>query len=306
MDLESVTDELYQLLPQDFTAARNERAARARTAGDRELAAQIKELRRPTLSAWASNLLVRQQPEKVQPLISLGEGLRQAHQQLDGGQLRDLGRQQHALVGALAREARTLAEAAGQSVGEAAQHEIEDTLHAVLADPRAAEEWAAGRLARPLSAPVGFAGAVQTTVPPRETPATPPGRSAKPEKRTQPRTQTQSRAEERELRKQIARARKAAETAEAAEEKASALEAEQREAESERDRADSARDQAEERVSELARELKAAQQQQKDARAKARTARDTAKAAEQAAKSARREASAAREAAERPAAQTPE
>ncbi|MFD3441069.1 hypothetical protein ACFWU3_26565 [Streptomyces sp. NPDC058685] len=301
MDLESVTDELYQLLPQDFTAARNERAARARTAGDHELAARIKELRRPTLSAWASNLLVRQQSEKVQPLIGLGEGLRQAHQQLDGGQLRELGRQQHALVGALAREARKLAEAAGQSVGEAAQHEIEATLHAVLADPRAAEQWAAGRLARPLNAPVGFDGAVQTTVPSPGTPPTPTGRAAKPEKRPQPRTQTRSRAEEREQRRQIDRARKAAEAAETAEKKASALEAEQREAEWAGDRADSARVEAEERVSELARELKAAQRQQKDARARARTARDTAKAAEQAAKSARRKASAAREAAERPA-----
>ncbi len=45
------------------------------------------------LSAWASNLLVREQPDEVQRLVHLGEALRQAHQDLDGEQLREL---QHA------------------------------------------------------------------------------------------------------------------------------------------------------------------------------------------------------------------
>ncbi|MFV0138119.1 hypothetical protein ACLGIH_34035 [Streptomyces sp. HMX87] len=64
MDLETVSDELYGLRPGDFTAARNERAKAARSAGDRELAEQIRRLRRPTLAAWAGNLLVRQQPDE--------------------------------------------------------------------------------------------------------------------------------------------------------------------------------------------------------------------------------------------------
>ncbi|MBT2394969.1 hypothetical protein [Streptomyces sp. ISL-100] len=156
MDLESITDELYGLAPADFTAARNERAAAARTAGDRELAARIQALRRPALSAWASNLLVRRQPEQVQPLLSLGEGMRQAHRDLDGEQLRELGRRQHDLVGALGRQAKQLAADAGHPVSEDVQHEVERTLHAVLADPDAAREWAAGRLTKPLSPPVGF------------------------------------------------------------------------------------------------------------------------------------------------------
>ncbi|WP_432171865.1 hypothetical protein [Streptomyces sp. 1222.5] len=56
MDLDAVADELYALAPSVFTAARDESAQAARAAGDRKLAEEIRRLRRPTLSAWASNL----------------------------------------------------------------------------------------------------------------------------------------------------------------------------------------------------------------------------------------------------------
>ncbi|MDQ0938713.1 hypothetical protein [Streptomyces sp. V1I1] len=50
--------------------------------------------------------------------------------------LRELSRQQHALVGALARQARQMAADAGHTVSEDVQHEVESTLHAVLAEHR--------------------------------------------------------------------------------------------------------------------------------------------------------------------------
>ncbi|MFI9760919.1 hypothetical protein ACIHFB_23565 [Streptomyces sp. NPDC051963] len=156
LDLDAVADELYGLRPEDFTAARDVRAAAARTAGDRALAESIGKLRRPSLSAWAGNLLVREQPDRIEPLLRLGEGLRQAHQDLDGAQLRELSRQQRALISALSRQAGQLAAQAGHPIGEDARREIESTLHTVLADPEAAREWARGRLVKPLTATVGF------------------------------------------------------------------------------------------------------------------------------------------------------
>ncbi|MEV0174537.1 hypothetical protein AB0I00_25865 [Streptomyces sp. NPDC050803] len=177
MDLDSVAEELYGLRPEDFTAARDVRVARARTAGDRVLAGKIGKLRRPSLSAWVSNLLVRERPDEVQAVLRLGEGLRQAHRDLDGTQLRELVRQQRSLIGALSREARELAAQAGHPVGESVQREVETTLHAVLADAVAAREWATGRLAKPLSAAVGFPAAAPDAVPRRAAaPAPPPGK----------------------------------------------------------------------------------------------------------------------------------
>ncbi|MGR6975060.1 hypothetical protein ACU639_36705 [Streptomyces cynarae] len=138
MDLDAVADELYGLSPGEFTAARDERAKSARAAGDRTLADQIRRLRRPTQAAWASNLLVREQPEEVQRLLQLGEALRQAHKDLDGQQLRELSAQQHQLTFALARQAGELTAQAGQRISDATRQEVQDTLHAVLADPEAA------------------------------------------------------------------------------------------------------------------------------------------------------------------------
>ncbi|WP_374984493.1 hypothetical protein [Streptomyces fradiae] len=157
MDVESVADELYGLRPSQFTAVRERRAAEARTAGDRALADRVKALRRPTAAAWASNLLVRARPGEARSLVALGEELRQAHRDLDGARLRELGRQQHVLVAALAREAQRLTAEAGERIGDGARGQVEATLHAALADPDAAREWVAGRLNRALSAPVGFA-----------------------------------------------------------------------------------------------------------------------------------------------------
>ncbi|OIJ85661.1 hypothetical protein BIV24_28005 [Streptomyces colonosanans] len=159
MDLESIAGELYALHPTQFVKARTVRTNEALTAGRAVLAAQIGALRRPTLSGWASNLLVQWKPDQVTRLLRLGEGLRQARHTLDRAKLKRLNRQQHALVDALSRQARDLAAAAGHPIGEAAQRKAEETLHAALADPEAARVWASGRLVKALVPPVGFTAA---------------------------------------------------------------------------------------------------------------------------------------------------
>ncbi|MEW2514427.1 hypothetical protein [Streptomyces sp. NPDC046870] len=159
MDLDAVADELYGLRPEEFVAARDRRARDARKAGDQALAKEIGALRRPSLAAWVSNLLVRRKPEEVQPLLGLGEELRRAHRELNGAELRRLARRQNEVIGALGRQARQLAARAGHPVGEGVQREVEETLHAALADPEAAREWAVGRLVKPLSSTIGFPAA---------------------------------------------------------------------------------------------------------------------------------------------------
>jgi hypothetical protein len=151
VDLDPIAGDLYGLRPGEFTAARDARAAEARRDGDKELAAAIKKLKRPSVSAWLANLLVRQRPDEVQRLLTLGEGLRQAQQQLAGEQLRALSQQRHQVVAALVQEAASLASAEGQPVSPAAQRELQETLEAALSDPAAAEAFGAGRLTTALS-----------------------------------------------------------------------------------------------------------------------------------------------------------
>ncbi|MFE4258131.1 hypothetical protein [Streptomyces sp. NPDC056883] len=158
MDVESVAAELYGLLPSEFTAARDAQVAKARKAGDKNLAKAIAALRRPTVAAWTAGLLARHRPEEAHGLVQLGEALRTAHRSLDAGQLRKLSHDQHVVIGELARTARALAAGAGQAVSEPVQREVEQILHTVLSDADVAAQWEAGSLATTPDPVSGFAG----------------------------------------------------------------------------------------------------------------------------------------------------
>ncbi len=281
MDLDAVTDELYGLPPGDFTATRDQRAKAAGSAGDRELAERIRRLRRPTLAAWASNLLVRRRSEEAERLLQLGEALRRAHRDLDGGQLKALSAQQNQLTFALARQADQLTAEAGHRIGEGARQEVQETLHAVLADPEAAAEWAKGRLAKPLSAPVGF------PAPSGGQPAPRPASLRAAAGTGEVADLDTARTRRREQQERLARARQQAADAERA------LQGRQEElarAEEKQSRAERDRQQAEERVTELSRQLKHAESDKRRAREAARKARDHTRRADRDLREARRRA----------------
>jgi hypothetical protein len=179
--LREVAEELYGLRPEEFTGARTAAEKEARGAGDRELAAAVKALRRPAVAAWVVNLLGRRNAELLTQVVSLGDSLRQAQAQLQGDELRELTRQRRRLVAAVTAEARSLAESQGQRLSDAVVRQVEETLQAAMADPRAAEAVLSGLLAQPLSSTgveslTGEALAVPlgTRRPPAEPPPGPP------------------------------------------------------------------------------------------------------------------------------------
>ncbi|WP_420078126.1 hypothetical protein ACN6AT_01630 [Streptomyces sp. JL4002] len=157
VDVDAVTTELYGLLPEEFTAARDARAAAARRDGDRAAAEALAALRRPTLAVWAANLLARAEEDQARRLLELGQGLRDAHRNLAGEELRTLSHQQHVVVAAMACEACRLAGEAGKPVSGSVRHAVEQILRAVLTDPATAEAWARGVLAEAPPPVVGFA-----------------------------------------------------------------------------------------------------------------------------------------------------
>ncbi|MFJ3621982.1 hypothetical protein ACIPSH_28085 [Streptomyces iakyrus] len=274
MDYDSVADELYALRPEEFTAARASAVASARTAGDRELAGRIGALRKPSLAAWVSNLLVRSSPGEVEPLLRLGEGLRQAHQDLDGAQLRELSRRQHALIRALSLQARQLAKEAGHPIGEGVQREVENTLHAVLADPEAARAWAGGRLTKPLDAAVGFPAVAEGARPQRPAPAPsrPAEKTSEQQRRRLDRARKEAEAAERELRELRDEAAAAGEAAEEAKRQVDALQR---------------------HVEELTGELERIRSEHQQARFAERTARERARTADRRVREAGRKAATA-------------
>jgi hypothetical protein len=145
-DFDEVADELYGLPPEEFTAARTRYEKEAKAAGDRKTAADIHALAKPTVTAWLANQLVRAHRSELEPLLELGAALRDATQNLDGDQLRELSRQQQKVIYALVQQARALARLAGRSVSEDAVRGFEETMRAALADELAARFLLLGRL----------------------------------------------------------------------------------------------------------------------------------------------------------------
>ncbi len=146
MNPDDVVDELYGLLPSEFTAARDARASEARKAGDRERAEALKQLRRPTAGAFLANVLVRERREDLDTLLELGTAMRQAQAEGEGGQLRRLSQERRQSIARLAKEAGRLAGERGQEAGAGAVRELEDTLEAAVADTEAAAALRSGRL----------------------------------------------------------------------------------------------------------------------------------------------------------------
>ena len=148
MDLDGVLDELYGAPPERFTARRDELARQARADGDKDLAATVHALRRPTAAAWVVNCLARQAPDAVEALVELGVRLREAQSVLSGSQMRTLSRERQQVLADLVRRAAALA--AGP-VSPSVRQEVEETLRAAVSDEDAAAAVRSGCLTHGLS-----------------------------------------------------------------------------------------------------------------------------------------------------------
>ena len=137
-DFDTVAEALYAGEPGEFVASRTAAARDATAAGDRELAARIRALRKPTRAAFVINRLARDGATSLTELAALGQRLREAHTNLAGPELRDLAHRRHELVRHIMADAPHLSDAVAR--------EVEETLEAVVADPSVAELALAGRL----------------------------------------------------------------------------------------------------------------------------------------------------------------
>jgi len=150
-DLDAVADELYALAPAQFVAARADVVAAARAAGDKGVASALSTLRKPTLTAWLCNQLVRTHPDVVAAAIALGPELRDATVAGDRDALRSLARRRTELLTELVGHARVIADGHDQAMTAGTQRELESTFTAAAADPAAAELVLAGRLTTALT-----------------------------------------------------------------------------------------------------------------------------------------------------------
>lgn len=157
MDLGEVTQELYALPLDAFTANRNARAKQLKADGEHAAAKTLQALRKPSLAAWLVNQLVRGEPDQVGLLLDLGREMRQGMSGLSAYELRLLTKRRYQLVSVLVSSA--LAYAGSRRPGGDVASDVQATLEATLADPDSAGAVENGCLAEPLRVSgFGFAG----------------------------------------------------------------------------------------------------------------------------------------------------
>jgi hypothetical protein len=149
-ELDEIVRELYVLPPADFVTARNELVRQARAAGSRDVAERLRQLRRPTRSAWLVNLLASDS-RAMQRLSALGRELRDAQTGLARTELRNLADQRRQLIADLLDRTKAHAAEAGVRLTPTVLSEVEATLQAALVDLAGALTIRNGRLVRPLS-----------------------------------------------------------------------------------------------------------------------------------------------------------
>ena len=142
---------LYAVPPEEFMSERKRLVTAEKADGDPAVAKEIGTLRKPSIAAWAVNLLAREAPDLVDGLADLGGRMRAAQGRLDTGTLTSLRPERDQLLEEVVRTTVQLVEDAGRTCSAAAQQEVRATAIAALADEQAMAAVASGQLARTLS-----------------------------------------------------------------------------------------------------------------------------------------------------------
>ncbi len=148
MSLDQEIDQLYQLAPDAFTAARNE-LVKLLPAKDKPA---VKALQKPTVPAWAVNQLYWQRRSAFKALVDAAERLRTAHAQQLAGRHPDIAgaeREHRDALKAAADEIREILKDAGEPASPQTMNAVTETLQGL---PGRADY---GRLTKPLK-PLGF------------------------------------------------------------------------------------------------------------------------------------------------------
>ena len=182
------SDQLYGLPLDQFVAQRAALVKTLRADGDREQAAEVAALRKPSVAAWAVNQLVRTQRRAVDDLFAAGDALRDVQAEVMAGRqdaqaLRDAAGDERAAVDALVQSARGLLTSDGDGLSPSIIDRVADTLHAAALDDDARADVDEGRLERELRHVGLGAGGLVAAGPAKRSARKQPGAAAKPQGR---------------------------------------------------------------------------------------------------------------------------
>jgi hypothetical protein len=277
---EAEVDELFELPPEEFTAARDRLAKELSGRGDKDGARRVRALRRPTAAAWAVNQVVRRDRKRLERLIAVGEEIRTAQRRaasgLSAGGFAKGVAERRAMVSELAQAAAEVLRGAGREPTQSHLDAVGSTFEAAASDPRSAESVRSGRLSKEVTPPSGFEvldglSLVPTAGEP-EAPPAPPRPSPKDRKTAQ--AERDLRAAERDIERWTRRAATAREESRALEREARDAVKESQRLERELGRARKRATDLETRSRAAARKAEEAERSMSDAEARAQELRE--------------------------------
>jgi hypothetical protein len=151
-DLDQEIDALFELPPEEFTAARNELARRLKSEGDGSAAQEVKQLGKPTVAAWTVNQLARRERDAIRDLFAAGTTLRDAQERAlqskgdAGDALRQAQQDERRALRVLTQRAQQILEAAGRPASRSVLDQISSTLRAAAVSEEGQAALEAGRL----------------------------------------------------------------------------------------------------------------------------------------------------------------
>jgi len=177
-------DELFALPLEEFIAGRDKLAKELRKR-DKDAAAVLAKLPKPTPAAWAANQVAREEPDLIATLLDAGAALRAAQDAaLAGGgaeNLRTATQAERRAVEDVMRVAVKL-KPAGKPLSRAMADRLRATLHAAAGDPELRAALSAGRLVGEAQAGGTWPFALETTDVPAPPPKQKPAAKQKPGK----------------------------------------------------------------------------------------------------------------------------
>lgn len=201
-ELDRRIDELYELEPSKFVAARAALAKALLSEHERAAAAKVRDLPKPTASAWVVNQLWFKRRKQFEALLEAGDEMRDAQRRLIAGEsasaLRKAMQDEQRALSALLAEAHSLLKAGGLADTHTTLERAGTTLRAIARLPDASEHFS-GRLSRDLELP-GF-GALVGLEPVSGRGGKPKGKAIQAEQREQRSQQKQAQKEAREREK---------------------------------------------------------------------------------------------------------
>ena len=165
-DIDDALLALSVVEPDAFVAARNARAKELRAAKEKERAALVAKLAKPTWTAWALNVLAREHADAVRAWLDAGDQLDAALTGALSGDregLRDAQQGERAALAHTVDRAAEVLVGAGRKADDQARQRLTGTLRAAVTDAEVRDRLVRGVLAEDIDAPsFGFGFAATT------------------------------------------------------------------------------------------------------------------------------------------------